>query len=653
MQQNFWKKADNLRKLYDKGFKVPPFIALTEEDCWEILKKPSILEEKLGYLLCESYAVRSSSSGEDLSQSSRAGQYHTEINISRDLLVEAIRKCREYSRGNMWIGERLNIIIQKYIDAEISGICFTRDPGWNRESILEYHYGIGEKIVGGEVNPESYRWFRGEISKKLPLWLDIKIFLRIEEFFGCPQDIEWCINDKEMYILQSRPITTLDEKTWRWYHILENELPKWKFLLEKNEITEIAPNPTPFTFSLLEKIYASNWPIAKTYGKYGIRYKDTSHLILVVNNLYSNREFEIQSLFPAIWFRKNYSLWLISISGVFQSLRNFISFFLLWIRNPPIHELQKILESRLSQEINLNSSKEALEIFLDDYRHIFEVNLFAAFAIKNLQSILKDDIDLWWALSMQEGIESPQNFFPKLNLNLRGNSLEILDIGKFQSFSQKISSPPSYAKDWWLKQSKTQKMLLKKSISIAKSLSDLREYGRILMVRNMENIRICLEKEWYHINDVAYITIDELFSIPPKNEVIQFRKEKHQSNYNFIFPNTIASHYVTEQKKSYTPISIWISRGRLYKKEDIKKSVGGKILFTENLSPDLAQYFSEIHWIITLNWGTLSHLAILAREHHIPVVILEEFPNTLLGKYIEINGTSGSIEIINEELYRL
>lgn len=82
---------------------------------------------------------------------------------------------------------------------------------------------------------------------------------KIEEFFSFPQDIEWCIKDTKLYILQSRSITTISDEQYQSILLVQKEIPtNMHFFLQKNELSEIAPNPTPLTLSLIEKVYAKS-----------------------------------------------------------------------------------------------------------------------------------------------------------------------------------------------------------------------------------------------------------------------------------------------------------------------------------------------------------------------------------------------------------
>src|SRR4029079_10459635 len=96
-------------------------------------------------------------------------------------------------------------------------------PGRSREMLIEASRGLGEAVVSGRVQPDVFRLSRdgGEMlsaihagaaclseSQIQALW---QLGRRVAEHFDAPQDIEWAIHDGEIYVLQSRPITTLGD----------------------------------------------------------------------------------------------------------------------------------------------------------------------------------------------------------------------------------------------------------------------------------------------------------------------------------------------------------------------------------------------------------------------------------------------------------
>lgn len=203
------------------------------------------------------YAVRSSATAEDLPHASFAGQQDTYLNIiGKESILEHIRKCWAslfteraviYRMQNGFDHSQvyLSVIVQRMVFPQASGILFTADPiTCNRKLLsIDASFGLGEALVSGLVSADCYQVQEGEIvdkriaTKKLAIYgrreggtetqqIDLDqqrtqtlteqqilqlahIGRQIEEHFGCPQDIEWCLADDTFYIVQSRPITTL------------------------------------------------------------------------------------------------------------------------------------------------------------------------------------------------------------------------------------------------------------------------------------------------------------------------------------------------------------------------------------------------------------------------------------------------------------
>ncbi|MGQ7853027.1 phosphoenolpyruvate synthase [Pedobacter sp. WC2501] len=205
----------------------------------------------------ESFAVRSSSTAEDLPTASFAGQQDTYLNIiGKTNILKHISKCwaslftdraviYRIQNGFDHRKVQLSVIVQKMVFPQAAGILFTADPvSGNRKMLsIDASFGLGEALVSGLVNADNYQVSNGTLihkkisAKKLAIYAlkdggteshklsaeaqnkqvltDEQILQmeqlgrKIEVHFGQPQDIEWCLLDEIFYIVQSRPITTL------------------------------------------------------------------------------------------------------------------------------------------------------------------------------------------------------------------------------------------------------------------------------------------------------------------------------------------------------------------------------------------------------------------------------------------------------------
>lgn len=184
-----------------------------------------------------SVAVRSSAVSEDGAAASFAGQQETYLNVRDiDAVPHHVRECWAsffspralFYRGRKGVlsDTRIAVLIQEMVVADKSGVMFTVDPIRNRYEfmVIEGAAGLGDAIVSGEITPDHYVVSRddGSIVEQYTTEDDVApvltndelrelraLGLRLEQFFGSPQDVEWCIRGDKILLLQSRPITTL------------------------------------------------------------------------------------------------------------------------------------------------------------------------------------------------------------------------------------------------------------------------------------------------------------------------------------------------------------------------------------------------------------------------------------------------------------
>ncbi|MCW4012258.1 MAG: hypothetical protein NWF07_04615, partial [Candidatus Bathyarchaeota archaeon] len=205
-------------------------------------------------------AVRSSATSEDLKDASFAGQMDTYLNLTTiEDVLEHIKRCyaslwtdRAISyrskQGINQDGVAIAVVVQEIVEPKSAGVLFTQDPvTGERNIVIESNYGYGESVVSGKATPDRFVVRRGksheiavrEIGTKeleavksyeggvvfvepsierreLASLTDEEIFSltslgdKIETVYGAPQDIEWAIQGETPYLLQSRPITTIN-----------------------------------------------------------------------------------------------------------------------------------------------------------------------------------------------------------------------------------------------------------------------------------------------------------------------------------------------------------------------------------------------------------------------------------------------------------
>ncbi len=203
------------------------------------------------------YAVRSSATAEDLPGASFAGQQDSYLNIvGMAVILEHVILCwaslfteravtYRFRSGFDHRKVQMAVVVQRMVFPQAAGVLFTADPvtSSRRVASVEASFGLGEGLVSGLVNADTFTVRDGEVVSKAvatkqraihaspvsgtqqraiaperqqqPALTDAQVVRvvqlggRIEAHFGHPQDIEWCLADGDFWIVQSRPITTL------------------------------------------------------------------------------------------------------------------------------------------------------------------------------------------------------------------------------------------------------------------------------------------------------------------------------------------------------------------------------------------------------------------------------------------------------------
>ena len=235
--------SDEIRTQFEKG-SLPLGLAAALEIGWR-------------WLGAHPVAVRSSATAEDLPDLSFAGQQDTFLNVIGD---EALQKAVLDCWSSLWTARAisyrarnnishdevaLSVVVQNMVESEASGVLFTANPlnGRRTETVIDATLGLGEALVSGLVEPDHYvvdtlnnaitQKFLGsksivisgkseggintqdvDSSQRQAIPDDVILQLaqigqEIQELYNFPQDIEWAWTEGEIFILQSRPITSL------------------------------------------------------------------------------------------------------------------------------------------------------------------------------------------------------------------------------------------------------------------------------------------------------------------------------------------------------------------------------------------------------------------------------------------------------------
>ena len=324
-------KALNLGKLLNAGFSVPDGFAVTTEAFRAALKDGVLtMPAEVASAISESYramgspvvAVRSSATAEDMAEASMAGQYETFLDVSgADAVLAAVQRCwasLDTPRTRAYLTEHgipladvaMAVAVQRLVSAEIAGVLFTANPrgGSRAEMVLDASYGLGESVVSGVIQPDTVVIDRATgavrqltIGSKetmiqagtpdpLPvptplrekacldawqvrdLW---KLGLRVVEYFGSAQDLEWAIAGGKLYLLQSRAITTLEDAE-AYEQCLQSTRAQLRAAKRdgrgdwvRHNIAETLPHPTPLTWSVIRRFMSGDGGFGAMYRLVG------------------------------------------------------------------------------------------------------------------------------------------------------------------------------------------------------------------------------------------------------------------------------------------------------------------------------------------------------------------------------------------------
>ncbi len=245
--KQYGAKVSTLCQLQRWGYPVPQGWVLPPGD------DPSPFIDALNPSSDRPFIVRSSAIGEDSETASAAGQYESIANVtSKALLEQAIARCQtsynnpaavQYRRDRGIRDAAMTVLIQEQVSGAFSGVAFSRDPVTRQGDavVIEALPGGAAQVVSGQTTPEAYRVWISDIDMATAAaqrdqaqpswWLPDAIAFPMEgegnvpqslvqqvaylvrqieaQYHGIPQDVEWSYDGKQLWVLQSRPITTL------------------------------------------------------------------------------------------------------------------------------------------------------------------------------------------------------------------------------------------------------------------------------------------------------------------------------------------------------------------------------------------------------------------------------------------------------------
>lgn len=257
---NLGSKARNLFVLAEQGYPVPRFFCVGQDTSEEEIRSGL----KRYFPQNDLFSVRSCASAEDGALHSFAGQFQTFLRVKREDVIGCIRAVMEKGQALEYAALhgidpasiRIQVIVQEMIEADSSGILFTSNPqGILNESVIVHGQGTGERIVSDQADTVTYYYhlsdqiYYWERTKDAPLLSRariqklIRISQKVKALFQTECDLEYAWKDHTLFLLQVRPITTL-----------QKDAPL--IILDNSNIVESYPGLTlPLTQSFIRRAY--------------------------------------------------------------------------------------------------------------------------------------------------------------------------------------------------------------------------------------------------------------------------------------------------------------------------------------------------------------------------------------------------------------
>lgn len=567
-------KAFQLLLFKNKGFNIPDFFIITSDmDNDDIIQNLSKCSEK------KLYAVRSSSIDEDNKYNSEAGQFKTFIRVKKKDILTNILKVRD-SLG-------VPVIVQEWIEGDYSGIAFSRDP--LAEYILpvvEYTKGTAENNVAGIVTPNKIIGTNYNIkNSKSYIKKVFKLVVDIENIFNGPVDIEWVYKDKSLFLIQVRPITSLGYSNIDILKKIDSLVfNKKEYIYERADIFGTVFNNSRFNKDLVSYIFDTSHTFDYVYRTIGIDYFSENYFYPLGSYFYLNKQEELQQLTPSYKYRTKdlNKTSIFDLGKLIPTFKNVFNFARFSQFNKYPESLKIEVEELLNRELIIKDISSLKEIVSTVYGKIILMGLYVSIDEKKKSKLYSKS--------------------PPLNIlndpNYIGNIFDIFDESTFIYSDLNVNE-----KDY---------------------ISNFREYSRWLSVKLVNTIRRYLFDiaERNNIKNkklLFHITFDELEKRIIDKDILIKRKELFDKDSVLEYPVIISDLPDSSRVSDITILSPGEFFGVLREKID-DNDEADVVLYTQSITPDLIEIFPKVSAIITRHGGTLSHLAILAREQGIPVI---------------------------------
>lgn len=686
-------KAERLLELQEAGFNVPAFLV-----------SPSDIEQAM-QLLGTPLVVRSSATVEDGNDLSFAGQFLSFLNLqSTEEVTSAIERCRnsyqsvsvaEYCRHHSVdpASIRVATIVQRMIQPELAGVAFTVNPATgDEEVIIEACAGVADELLAGSVSalPAGHA-----LLEKHRAVIE-STALAIQRYFGTPQDIEFAIEQGELFVLQSRPITRItfpphvgewtnadfrdggvssgvcSPLMWSlyevaWDHSIKGTLrelklwredfvaarmyfgrPYWNLAAVKQCVAQLP--------GFVEREFDADLSVRTTYEGDGARTPVTVGRILraipsvLATRRFFQRQLQISRRFAegeAAEMLRPYESIGDDIENKFRQLveRDFVTIETSYFRTIFAASLAKMdLLTAFPQ-----ASDQSLLTSLPPLRHMEPVRRVQALRVRDAEQL--SDIVTEFRYHYRQGLDicfprwdEDRQFVLQLLRELPASEIPCTQDRYESALAELHAQIPR-----------------RRHRSLAKKLDRLRAF---LWLR--EEMRDLSSKMYYLIrryaleiarrrglgHDVFFMSCDDMLADDRSN--VARNREIYESYRNFKAPNEIGSRYSGEHSTQVTdlsglPASAGSVTGAAYVARNVADAAGiepGQILICPFTDPGWTPILCRVAGVVTETGGLLSHAAVICREFGVPAVLGLDGATRRIrhGQRIRIDGSLGTVQ---------
>lgn len=610
-------KAGKLSFLINKGYKIPDGYIINSKNIDKINKKDiDFIRKKLG----EEIAIRSTAYDEDSINKSKAGINLSFVPVNTYLMKDKIQQVYLSYKSK----KEEYVLLQEIIKPQIAGVVFSKNPELAGTMLIEYCEGFSDELMSGKK--EAFKLIVNKKNKKILFNSNdkiniiskelIEICLKLEKEFNYSVDIEWAYDGKELWILQVRYQTALENLYNNSIEYDKDKLCNLEVLeLEKDELSVILEGITRLNASIINELWTdvnvAELAAKMSYCKWNKKHKQSYY----------------QYAFNYLW-ASNYPL--------IKSPNKFLNY------------ISKKL-FRINYEQMLSEKKEILKKF-----EIYKAIDFEKLDNLTLINMFKDILYEWKVLEKQ----ALYMFFMTNNATMNlSNYLSELTINSFDKKEYSYYSTREYIikekRNLEEKETTKENLYLSENKVFAEKLSQS-EKEKILFARKLLTLREIFKydalKMFYIIRKVLLAIknnlhlgeefwelevheIEKIFDKNTKNNILKRVYKTTQQVPDSLNDDNII--YLNENNEYKNKKEFFVSNPRDFKgdifyikdvnsiQENMFENIKEKIIYVEYMTPELIMiaHKYKIENICSKYGSYLSHPSVLAREFNITCYI--------------------------------